>query len=1216
MSNIRFTKPRNDNRIRQSKDYLPSPSSSHKERQNSELKKEPPWHIFMTSKTDDRDATKTENVKVKSNPASVTQDGTIYFHQQSDKMWDSPTVSLLPIQQNSISKSGDVGNLVGIRDTKDESESEKNLREKEMDFIFSRTFNTVLTPTFSSNQTSDTISSEMCSRESFKEHKPIRKNNNYASTIETGTSKILNNVKRPTPDIKQKSAREKNVSTTTEISCGPCKELEQLSDQNVDRTEDDTRGTLANYAKAANRNEKQNMLSREGQDYEQKILASSNQAQSMNYDADRSKSDTYFSISDSAHHFQEKRGVITKTNSYIGVKKNSSSYDNSQNNLKTRGRNLKSTNQNVNAFLVQHQVTTERNKLCDEISTVDVAQEPSFLDFDKTNTQLDVSKHSSNDFHHKQLPGRRQEPRGRADACRGPPSATLDLHLSSKSERRNERASTLASCSSDLHNEKSQISRHERMYTESREREDKHTRNTYSPSFGKVKVHTNTNTQGKFTTNTFISTEETPENVTLPSPMDYPDISPSTSKMFLPLHCNGINSNNCAVDSSCNSIEKSSSICVNNSSFIRADSSSLDERQPFCNTEKSASVCAERSSLKRKSYDKIATTATTFSKISPSSADTERSTFDEHSAFSTSDKQACLCTENSTSNSIVKTSFDSILSEQTTFSTVSEKSSSCFKPSDKTSLSCDETSTHFSANSSLNLNLISFEKSTVSSTDTKLQASNCREQISFISCTHKSTTPSTDKSPTFCPKNTSSNLIASEASASSSATLSFANNSSSSTSLSSHPVNLISSTASTTSTKTKPTFFYSQSTSETSNITRPSLAKCEPTNKCHSSNAMEQSLAANMLTLIENDMRKFFKNESVAEDNVRHFEKNDIGFKENNITTLRHQDMLLESKCLPTANDQTNSHRTDIFINRQDSMYAKDLKTLDLDNRELEVLTQSQGDITPLTEPLQQHYVIPSTRNENSVITPIECVPIKPAPADAGNITQRSQQPTLNETAKRHSDANKQWPYSAQTLPRAIQESSREEAILKHPSYLSSYLTRTKLTQRRFPIQRSVSSGALSFRERNSTFFRRMNDPYLDTQDEATDPDDNDDFGIDLDEMLKHLDKERSRRPTRNMSRGGQPGSCISERPGDLISSTLPGNSRRTESTRTVRETVSCDRLKIRRCALADPLRMIISQEDRERIEKDVERRRQSMVRKVSQFINIQLGLNKEEDLI
>ena len=67
---------------------------------------------------------------------------------------------------------------------------------------------------------------------------------------------------------------------------------------------------------------------------------------------------------------------------------------------------------------------------------------------------------------------------------------------------------------------------------------------------------------------------------------------------------------------------------------------------------------------------------------------------------------------------------------------------------------------------------------------------------------------------------------------------------------------------------------------------------------------------------------------------------------------------------------------------------------------------------------------------------------------------------------------------------------------------------------------------------------------------------------------------------------------------------------------RSSRDTVHSARLAMRRFALADPERMIISQELREKLERDVQRRKSSTVRKVSQFFNIQLGLNKEEDLI
>ncbi|XP_035828830.1 uncharacterized protein LOC118478763 [Aplysia californica] len=58
------------------------------------------------------------------------------------------------------------------------------------------------------------------------------------------------------------------------------------------------------------------------------------------------------------------------------------------------------------------------------------------------------------------------------------------------------------------------------------------------------------------------------------------------------------------------------------------------------------------------------------------------------------------------------------------------------------------------------------------------------------------------------------------------------------------------------------------------------------------------------------------------------------------------------------------------------------------------------------------------------------------------------------------------------------------------------------------------------------------------------------------------------------------------------------------------------ERLKRRRFALADPERMIMSQALREKIEKEVEKRKASVTRKVSQFFNVRMGLNREEDLV
>lgn len=52
-----------------------------------------------------------------------------------------------------------------------------------------------------------------------------------------------------------------------------------------------------------------------------------------------------------------------------------------------------------------------------------------------------------------------------------------------------------------------------------------------------------------------------------------------------------------------------------------------------------------------------------------------------------------------------------------------------------------------------------------------------------------------------------------------------------------------------------------------------------------------------------------------------------------------------------------------------------------------------------------------------------------------------------------------------------------------------------------------------------------------------------------------------------------------------------------------------------RRHALADPERMCMTQEMRERLEKEIVARRRSLKRRVSKFITVNLGLNVEEDL-
>jgi hypothetical protein len=63
-------------------------------------------------------------------------------------------------------------------------------------------------------------------------------------------------------------------------------------------------------------------------------------------------------------------------------------------------------------------------------------------------------------------------------------------------------------------------------------------------------------------------------------------------------------------------------------------------------------------------------------------------------------------------------------------------------------------------------------------------------------------------------------------------------------------------------------------------------------------------------------------------------------------------------------------------------------------------------------------------------------------------------------------------------------------------------------------------------------------------------------------------------------------------------------------------EAIKCSRFYSRRNALCDPLRMLIPQHMREQLEHNVEQRKTSVTRKVSQFITVSLDLNREEELI
>lgn len=62
-------------------------------------------------------------------------------------------------------------------------------------------------------------------------------------------------------------------------------------------------------------------------------------------------------------------------------------------------------------------------------------------------------------------------------------------------------------------------------------------------------------------------------------------------------------------------------------------------------------------------------------------------------------------------------------------------------------------------------------------------------------------------------------------------------------------------------------------------------------------------------------------------------------------------------------------------------------------------------------------------------------------------------------------------------------------------------------------------------------------------------------------------------------------------------------------------EAVKCSRFHSRRNALCDPLRLLLPQYRREQLEQEVEKRKNSVTRKVSQFITVSLDLNREEEL-
>lgn len=63
-------------------------------------------------------------------------------------------------------------------------------------------------------------------------------------------------------------------------------------------------------------------------------------------------------------------------------------------------------------------------------------------------------------------------------------------------------------------------------------------------------------------------------------------------------------------------------------------------------------------------------------------------------------------------------------------------------------------------------------------------------------------------------------------------------------------------------------------------------------------------------------------------------------------------------------------------------------------------------------------------------------------------------------------------------------------------------------------------------------------------------------------------------------------------------------------------EAARCTRFSDRRNALCDPFRLLIPQTKREELEQKVEKRKTSVTRKVSNFLTVNLDLNREEELI
>lgn len=195
-------------------------------------------------------------------------------------------------------------------------------------------------------------------------------------------------------------------------------------------------------------------------------------------------------------------------------------------------------------------------------------------------------------------------------------------------------------------------------------------------------------------------------------------------------------------------------------------------------------------------------------------------------------------------------------------------------------------------------------------------------------------------------------------------------------------------------------------------------------------------------------------------------------------------------------------------------------------------------------------------------------------------------------------------------------------------SYLFQTGARSRHGRNYRPIHRSISDAALIENNRLTSFFKSFADDKYYGLDEE-DYDDEDDADINLIETSDSIKKDELRRLTQPLKlawesshQNHQQGNITDKttEKTTLEEATKPPASK-TEghflfSRSLSGDSMIADRLRIRRCALADPENMIMRQEVREKIEREVERRRSSMVRKISQFFNVHLGLNKEEDLI